>query len=141
MLVEYLSAGEVFTVSTPLSSVRVALLVTATIAATISMHGSERMSIRVSPRVSFAPANLTINAMVEPNAANRGIEVVVDSGGYFRSSEIGLDGDRAPRANQFRFPSLPAGAYRIRVAVKGASDEELGSAEAEIRVVGDEPIE
>jgi hypothetical protein len=129
---------EVFTVSTLLSSAIVVLLAAATGPATASMHGAERVSIRVSPGVSLAPAEVTINAIVEPDAANRAIDVVVDSGGYFRRSEAELDGDRAARANQFRFAGLPAGVYEIRVTVKGTSGRQLGSAVAEIRVLGDE---
>ena len=122
--------------STRLSFAAVALLAAAAAAtATTSMHGAESVSVRVTPAISFAPADVTINAMVEPNAANRTIEVVIDSGEYFRRSAAGLDGDRAPRANQFRFPRLPAGAYQIRVTVKGASGQERGSAIAEIRLI------
>ena len=67
--------------STRLSFAAVALLAAAAAAtATTSMHGAERVSIRVTPGISFAPADVTINAIVEPNAANRAIEVVVDSG-------------------------------------------------------------
>jgi hypothetical protein len=140
MLVEFPpTQGEVFTVSTLLLSARVALLAAAvTFAATTAMHGSERISLRVTPSVALSPADATINAIVEPNTANRAIEVVADSGGYFRRSEAELDGDRAPRANQFHFTSLPAGVYQIRVAVKGASGQVLGSAVAEIRVIDDE---
>ena len=125
--------------STRLSIAAVALLAAAAAAiATTSMHGAEAVSIRATPGISFAPADVTINAMVEPNAANRAIDVVVDSGEYFRRSAAGLDGDRAARTNQFRFPRLPAGVYQIRVTVKGASGKALGSAIAEIRVIDGE---
>jgi hypothetical protein len=104
---------------------------------TTPMHGAERVSIRVTPTVALAPADVTINAIVEPNAANRLIVVVADSGGYLRRSEEGLDGDSAPRANRFRLSGLPPGEYEIRVTVKGASGQELGSANAQVRVIGE----
>jgi hypothetical protein len=58
-------------VTTLLSSARVALLAAAvTSAAAGAMQGSERISIRVTPSVALSPADVTINAIVEPNAAN-----------------------------------------------------------------------
>ena len=127
--------------STLLSFTAVALLAAAAAATTTtSMHGAEPVSIRVTPGISLAPTDVTINAFVEPNAANRTIEVVVDSGEYFRRSAAGLDGERAARANQFRFPQLPAGVYQIRVAVKGASGQERGAAVAEISVIDHEAL-
>jgi hypothetical protein len=60
-----------FMVTTLLSSARVALLAAAvTSAAAGAMQGSERISIRVTPSVALSPADVTINAIVEPNAAN-----------------------------------------------------------------------
>jgi RNA polymerase-binding transcription factor DksA len=53
-----------------------------------SLNGNEPVSMAVSPLQSFAPANLTIRLRVEPDAANRTLEVVAESGEYYRSSSI-----------------------------------------------------
>ena len=104
--------------STRLSFAAVALLAAAAAAtATTSMHGAESVSVRVTPAISFAPADVTINAMVEPNAANRTIEVVIDSGEYFRRSAAGLDGV-ARRARIISASHVCPPAYQIRVAVR-----------------------
>jgi hypothetical protein len=77
------------------------------------------LTIRVSPRVMLAPGFLTIQTTIEANADNRAMEVVADSPAFFRSSWVTLDGDRAPRVNEFVFKGLPAGRYEVTVRLMG----------------------
>ena len=84
---------------------------------TTVVGAGEPLSIRVSPAISFAPANLVIRTSIEPDAINRAMEVVADSDGFYRSSTIQLDGDRAPRTTTFEFRSLPSGEYDVTAAV------------------------
>src|SRR6476660_4977699 len=79
----------------------------------------ERLSMQVSPAVSFAPSNLVIRMRLEPDADNRGLEVIAESGDFYRSSAIQLDGDRAPRMVTFQFRSLPPGNYEVTAVVIG----------------------
>ena len=69
------------------------------------------LAIRVTPAVTMAPGLLTIRTTIAANPDNRAVEVVADSPTFFRSSQITLDGERAPRVNNFVFRSLPAGLY------------------------------
>jgi hypothetical protein len=48
----------------------------------------EWITMAVSPRQSIGPTNLTVRLSVEPNADNRTLEVIADSGGFYRSSQI-----------------------------------------------------
>src|SRR6185295_12070508 len=48
----------------------------ATLATVLS--AKEPVSIRVSPAVSFAPANLIVRTRLEPDADNRVLEIVAD---------------------------------------------------------------
>jgi hypothetical protein len=57
---------------------------------TISATGGEPLTIAVSPSVSFAPANLNVRVRVVPDAQNRTLEVIADSGEFYRSSQIPL---------------------------------------------------
>jgi len=66
--------------------------------ATTVAGAREPVSIRVSPEISFAPASVVIRTSVEPDAENRSIEVVAESGEFYRSSLIQLEGDHAPKA-------------------------------------------
>ena len=61
------------------------------VAATSPTGAGERMILKVTPAVAFAPANLVVRAIVESDADNRAIAVVAESEDFYRSSEIQLD--------------------------------------------------
>ena len=77
------------------------------------------MTVKVSPAVAFAPANLIVRTMIEADADNRAIAIVAESADFYRSSEIQLDGDRAARTNTFEFRSLPSGTYQVKAMLIG----------------------
>ena len=58
--------------------------------------GNERLIMAISPAQSFAPSNVMVRLRVEPDAANRMLEVIADSGEYYRSSRVPLAGQDAP---------------------------------------------
>jgi hypothetical protein len=93
------------------------------VAATCPAGAGERMIIKVTPAVAFAPANLVVRAVVEADADNRGISVIAESEDFYRSSEIQLDGDHAPRINTFEFRSLPPGNYSVKAMLMGRGSE------------------
>jgi len=77
------------------------------------MVARERLTLRVTPGVSSAPSTVTVRAYVERDPDNRALRVEADSGRFYRSSEIELDGDKAPTLNEFRLRSLPSGEYTV----------------------------
>ena len=79
-----------------------------------------RLRIEVSPRISHAPAQVTIRAFVAPSAENRGLRVVAESGDYFRSSFVALAGSDAAAVTQTSFKNLPGGQYEVSVALVDA---------------------
>src|SRR5207244_8880020 len=89
------------------------------LAATLSLDAGEPMTLKVSPAVAFAPANLIVRAFVEANADNRAIAIIAESEEFYRSSEIQLDGDHAPRTNTFELRSLPSGKYHVKAMLMG----------------------
>jgi hypothetical protein len=95
----------------------------------------EPLSMRVSPAISFAPANLVIRTSVEPDASNRAMEVIADSDGFYRSSAVQLDGDRAPKTTTFEFRSLPPGTYEVTAVVIGADGQRRALARAHVNVI------
>jgi hypothetical protein len=76
-----------------------------------------RLKIEVSPRISQAPAAVRIRAVVTPSDENRGLQIVADSGDYFRSSYIPLDGADAASVTVTSFKNLPSGEYEITVTL------------------------
>lgn len=96
---------------------------------------NERLAVRVSPAVAFAPANLVVRTTIEADPANRSIEIVAESPNFYRSSEMPLDGEHAPRTTQFEFRSLPSGMYKVRAVLKGQGGGELAFVERQVNVV------
>ena len=86
-------------------------------------HSIERLTMKVTPPVAVAPAGLIVRTTIETSAENRALEVVAASPTYFRSSEISLDGERAPRVNEWIFRGLPTGRYEITATLIGAHGE------------------
>jgi hypothetical protein len=79
---------------------------------------SEKLTLRVTPNVSSAPSTVTVRAYVTPDSQNRWLTVEADSGTFFRSSEVQLDGDKAPALTEFRLASLPSGEYTVTAVLK-----------------------
>jgi hypothetical protein len=111
------------------------LILGLTIAATATAGANQSLTIKVSPAVSFAPANLIIRTSVDPDADNRSLQVVAESDDFLRSSSVMLEGDRAARTTQFEFRSLPPGEYAISVVVTGADGRQRAMSRTQARVV------
>jgi hypothetical protein len=103
--------------------------------AAIPVNAGERLTIAVSPLQSFAPTNLMVRVRVAPDEANRALEVSADSGEYYRSSRIPLDGKDAPRTITLEFQRLPGGEYEIRGALIDSADHARAFAREQVTVV------
>ena len=102
---------------------------------TLPAGAGERITLKVSPAVAFAPANLVVRATIECDADNRAVQISAESPDFYRSSEIQLDGDRAPRTSQIEFRSLPTGTYEVRATLLGAGGESLAAIHQQINVI------
>lgn len=78
-----------------------------------ALNGNEALSMRVTPTVVLAPGAVTVSVTVERDADNRALQIVAESPDYYRSSQIPLDGQNAPRVNIFELKSLPTGLYEV----------------------------
>jgi hypothetical protein len=103
--------------------------------AVATLGGDESLKMTVSPEESFAPANLWVRLGIEPNAANRVVEVIAESGEFYRSSQVALEGDRGPRTVQLEFRNLPGGSYEVRGIVTDGRGHEVTSSRREVTVL------
>jgi hypothetical protein len=110
-------------------------LLTMALAPATFVTAHEPLSIRVSPAVAFAPANLIIQTRIDPDSYNRALEVVAESEDFYRSSTVPLEGDRAPKTTRFEFRSLPPGEYEVRASVIGADGQPTAIARTKAHVV------
>jgi hypothetical protein len=77
-----------------------------------------RLAMRVS---TYVPGELTIRLVVVAAPENRALVVTAESRELYRSSEIQLDGERAPRTNMFELRGLPASDYEVTGLLIGAN--------------------
>lgn len=88
-----------------------------------TLNGRERLAMRVSPLVAFAPGFLTVSVTVPADDENRLLQVVAESFDFYRSSQISLDGKNAAPLNVFKFSDLPSGSYEITSVLIGANGQ------------------
>lgn len=86
---------------------------------------TEKLSLQVTPNVSNAPSNVTVLATIAKDAANRWLTIEADSGSFYRSSTIQLDGDKAPTVSEIRLSNLPGGEYAVSAVLTNSLGEEI----------------
>ena len=85
---------------------------------------SEKLMLRVTPNVSSAPSTVVVKATVTRNVDNRWLHIEADSGAFFRSSDVQLDGDKAPLVTEIRLNNLPGGEYTVVAVLRNNLGEE-----------------
>jgi hypothetical protein len=103
----------------------------------LPLHGesSERIEIKISPRVVFAPADLRVRTSIESHASNRSLEIVAESADFYMSSQVELDGDLAPKTREIVLRGLPAGEYTLSAIVRDATAKEVGETRTTAKVL------
>ena len=104
----------------------------------LPVHGDQRLTITVSPANSFAPALLMVRVRVEPSVDNRSVEVIADSGSFYRSSEIQLEGDRSPATMNIELRGVPVGNYRVVGILRDREGHERSMVYRDVKVIGSE---
>jgi len=92
-------------------------------ASSVTVGAGEKITMKASPEISFAPALLTVRTVIEPDPDNRALEIAIDSEDFYRSSLIQLEGDQAPRTSVVQFRSVPGGSYMISARLLGQGGE------------------
>ncbi len=103
--------------------------------AATGLNAGERLTMVVSPAKAMAPATVRARFGVEPASENRVLDVVADSGDFYRSSQIPLDGERAPHTVAVEFRNLPGGTYVVRGTLGDASGHHYASVFDEVVII------
>ena len=101
-----------------------ALTLIGLITASGTTNATEKLSLRVTPNVSSAPSTVIVKATVAKSSDNRWLHVEADSGTFYRSSAIQLDGDNAPLVTQIFLKNLPGGEYTVKAVLRNNMGEE-----------------
>ena len=93
------------------------------------------LTLALSPVHAFAPATVRIRARIEPNVENRLLTIVADGPNFYRSSEMQLDGEEAPKTVELWFREVPAGDYEVSAILTTTSDRRRVTARSSMTVL------
>jgi len=105
------------------------------IAGLMPASANECLTVKVSPQQALAPVNLRVSVRIEPNADNRFLTIVAESRDFYRSSQIQLEGDRAPKTFSLEYPNMPSGEYEVTSVLVNAMGHERATARQIARVL------
>ena len=88
-----------------------------------TLNGNERLTMKVFPAITVAPADIRVQAIVDRDASNRVLRIIAESDNFYRSSEIQLDGANGPLVSVLDFPSLPTGTYQVSGILVGTTGQ------------------
>jgi hypothetical protein len=114
---------------------RVVLLFGVLLSTGVVVHGEGPLTIAASPAMSMAPSTVRVRIHVEPSSENRSLTIVADSGDYFRSSLIQLEGESAPSTVSLSYDNLPGGEYEVRCVLTDSSGRQRAIARASLTVI------
>ena len=103
--------------------------------AALPVAGPEPLTIAVWPAFAIAPATVTVRSRIEPNADNRSLVIVADGPELYRSSEIQLDGARAPKTFELSFHEMPGGEYEVYVILIDSAGRRRATAHRAAKVI------
>ena len=103
---------------------------------TLRIEAVDRLRMTVSPTYAFAPAVLKVQIRIDPNAENRSLEVIADSGGFYRSSEIQLEGERSPAAISIDVRDVPEGDYQVLAILRDGAGHERSMVFKDVKILG-----
>jgi hypothetical protein len=101
----------------------------------VPVNGGEQLRMAVSPEKSFAPSTLRVRVRLEPHDQNRRLAVIADSADFYRSSEVQLDGEQAPKTITVEFRGVPSGSYQVSSAVLDQSGRRRAFASQDVNVI------
>jgi len=109
-------------------------------AARPDVSGNVPLAMTLAPHLSFAPADLRVRLDVTPNARNRSLLVVAESVEFYRSSEMPLDAEDAPRSITIQSRGLPPGEYSVSSEVRDADGGRRAFVHQEMSVLAGTPV-
>lgn len=98
------------------------------------VHAAPRLTIEVTPHVAFAPANIVVTVMVEPDEENRFVQVVAESDDMYRASEAPTADKNERQRFRFELRRLVRGDYTVTAFVKGTSERILASIQQTVQI-------
>jgi len=78
---------------------------------------------------------MIVRASVPSDEHNRVLEIVADGEYFYRSTQVPLDGEHAPRTTVIEFRDLPSGEYEVIATVLREGGTRLRSVQHNVQVL------
>lgn len=100
------------------------------------------IQLTVSPRIGNAPGSIHAKVIIERDARNRALTIVVDGEHYAQGSTKDVDGDQAQRVWDLWWHDLPCGTYLVAVELlRPSAEDAVKPVRGEARLLGFECAE
>jgi hypothetical protein len=77
------------------------------------LDSTAALKMDVTPSISRAPASVQVRVVINAGPDDREFHLAAESGSFYRSSAIALDGASSGGLNVFELKDLPSGTYEI----------------------------
>lgn len=81
----------------------------------------DELSVRLPSFVTHSASLLRAQIWIPRHSDNRILRITLDSGAFYRSSDVPLEGDRAPQSHTLVWHALPPGAYEVTIQLVGTT--------------------
>src|SRR5918993_5875088 len=90
------------------------------LALAVPVFGAEdELTVRLPSFVTHSASLLRAQIWIPRDSDNRVLRITLDSGSFYRSSDVPLEGDRAPQSHTLVWHALPPGSYEVTVQLVG----------------------
>lgn len=81
----------------------------------------DELTVRLPSFVTDSASLVRAEVRIPRDGDNRLLRITMDSGSFYRSSDVPLDGERAPQTHTIVWHALPPGAYDVTIELVGAT--------------------
>ena len=81
----------------------------------------DELTVRLPSFVTHSASLLRAQIWIPRDSDNRVLRITLDSGAFYRSSDVPLEGDRAPQSHTLVWHALPPGSYEVTVQLVGTT--------------------
>jgi hypothetical protein len=81
----------------------------------------DELTVRLPSFMTHSASSLRAQIWIPRDSDNRVLRITLDSGAFYRSSDVPLEGDRAPQSHTLVWHALPPGSYEVTVQLVGTT--------------------
>jgi hypothetical protein len=85
------------------------------------LAANDELTVRLPSFIMRSASLVRAQVWIPRDHDNRVLRVTLDSGTFYRSSDVPLEGERAPHSHTLVWHALPPGAYEVTIELVGTT--------------------